>query len=115
MTTFDRVVPEPARDADIDEIQADIERTREHLGETVEALTAKLDVKSRAKDKAQDVKQAMVDRARLVRARGADVAAKAKVAATDDDGIVKPAVPGAAVVIGAVVALGVVLIWRRRR
>jgi uncharacterized protein DUF3618 len=30
------------------ELENDIERTREHLGETVDALAAKLDVKSRA-------------------------------------------------------------------
>jgi hypothetical protein len=33
-----------------DDLESDIERTREHLGETVDALTAKLDVKSRAQD-----------------------------------------------------------------
>jgi hypothetical protein len=33
-----------------DELERDIERTREHLGETVDALGAKLDVKSRAQD-----------------------------------------------------------------
>jgi uncharacterized protein YjbJ (UPF0337 family) len=34
----------------------DIERTRERLGETVEALTAKLDVPARARDKAVQLK-----------------------------------------------------------
>jgi hypothetical protein len=33
-----------------DDLERDIERTREHLGETVDALSAKLDVKSRAQD-----------------------------------------------------------------
>jgi hypothetical protein len=33
-----------------DELERDIERTREHLGETVDALGAKFDVKSRAQD-----------------------------------------------------------------
>lgn len=33
-----------------DDLERDIERTREHLGETVDALGAKLDVKSRAQD-----------------------------------------------------------------
>jgi hypothetical protein len=40
-------VPE---DADIDEIQADIERTREDLADTVDALSAKLDVKAHARE-----------------------------------------------------------------
>jgi flagellar capping protein FliD len=34
-----------------DELRAGIEQTREELGETIEALTAKLDVKSRAKNR----------------------------------------------------------------
>jgi len=33
-------------------LQQEIERTREHLGETVEALMAKVDVKARAQDEA---------------------------------------------------------------
>ena len=34
-----------------EEIQADIERTREQVGDTVEALAAKTDVKARAQEK----------------------------------------------------------------
>jgi septal ring factor EnvC (AmiA/AmiB activator) len=36
-------------------LQEEIERTREHLGETVEALVAKADVKARAQDKAREL------------------------------------------------------------
>jgi hypothetical protein len=36
---------EPSRDADIPEIQADIERTRSQLGDTVDALSANLNAK----------------------------------------------------------------------
>jgi septal ring factor EnvC (AmiA/AmiB activator) len=36
-------------------LQEEIERTREHLGETVEALAAKVDVKARAQDKARQL------------------------------------------------------------
>jgi hypothetical protein len=36
---------EPGRDADIREVQADIERTRGELGKTVDALSANLDAK----------------------------------------------------------------------
>ena len=39
----------------------DIERTRERLGDTVEALTAKLDVTARARDRAGQVKDRIVD------------------------------------------------------
>lgn len=44
--------PEPGPDAGVDDIQADIERTRKELGETVGALSDKLDVKERTKQKA---------------------------------------------------------------
>jgi ElaB/YqjD/DUF883 family membrane-anchored ribosome-binding protein len=40
-----------------DEIRADIEETREDLGDTVEALAAKTDVKGQAKAKVESVKQ----------------------------------------------------------
>ncbi len=41
----------PASDASIDEIQDDIEQTRRRLGETVDELSERLNVKSRAKQK----------------------------------------------------------------
>lgn len=37
-------------------IEADIERTREQVGDTVEALAAKTDVKARAHDRVEEVK-----------------------------------------------------------
>jgi hypothetical protein len=40
-----------------DEIRQDIERTREQLGETVEALAHKADVPARVKDKVHDPKE----------------------------------------------------------
>jgi ElaB/YqjD/DUF883 family membrane-anchored ribosome-binding protein len=40
-----------------EEIRADIEETREQLGETVEALAAKADVKGQAKAKVDDTKE----------------------------------------------------------
>lgn len=42
--------------AGTDEIVNDIERTREQLGETVDALAAKLDVKAQLKDTAEHAK-----------------------------------------------------------
>jgi Protein of unknown function (DUF3618) len=54
-----------------EEIEADIEQTREQLGDTVEALTGKANVKAQAKDKiaqaketAQDKKDDLTTRAR---------------------------------------------------
>jgi len=47
---------DPQQTKSPDEIRADIEHTREELGDTVEALGAKSDVKGRAQAKVEDVK-----------------------------------------------------------
>jgi hypothetical protein len=46
---------------DPEALAEDIERTRERLGDTVEALTAKLDVTARARDKAGQVKDRIAE------------------------------------------------------
>ena len=73
-----------------DEIEADIERQREELAATVSQLQSKLDVKTRARHKAADLR----DRA------------------TTESGRPRPEL-----VAGAVAALAVVglLVWRRTR
>jgi len=104
--------PEPGPDADIDEIQSDIAETRKELGETVEALSAKMDVKQRTKDKATETKEAIVDKAAVTKEAVVDKA-HAVQHATIDDGRAKVTVPVAiAVVVGAAA-----LVWfvRRRR
>ena len=68
-----------------DQIEADLTQTREHLAETVDALQHKLDVKSRASEKAAAVRR--------------------------DHG--REAAVGAAVAVAAIVAL--LVIRRRRR
>lgn len=97
MANADRLPPEPGPDAGIDELQADIERTRGQLGETVGALSDKLDVKGRAQDKAAETKDAVVHRAHVV-----TETAKAN-----------PVVPVGAVVV-VVAAAGLLWWWRRR-
>jgi Protein of unknown function (DUF3618) len=52
-----------------EDIQQEIERTREHLGETVDELAAKTDVKARARVKAAEVKARARDRAAEVSGR----------------------------------------------
>ncbi len=48
--------PEPDKRASVEEIESDIAHTRQQLGDTVEALTAKLDVKSQARRQLDDTK-----------------------------------------------------------
>jgi len=94
--------PEPGADADIDGIQADIEETRKELGETVEALTAKLDLTERAKQKAAETKETVIDKAQTLRR-----------AAAEDYPRAKQTLP---VVVLLLVGLTVgILLWRRRR
>jgi hypothetical protein len=72
-------------------IEADIERQREELADTVSALQERLDVKTRAKDKAAELK----DRA------------------TTDTGKPRPEV--AAVAAAAIVGVVGLVVWRLRR
>ena len=112
MSQPDPVRPEPGPEADIGEIQGDIEQTRKELGETVEALTAKMDVKQRTKDKAAETKEAVVEKAAETKDRVVDKAHAVQHAAIDD-GRAKVTVPVAAAVVVGVVAL--VWLIRRRR
>jgi len=73
-----------------EQIEADIARQREDLAATVSQLEAKLDVKTRARHKAAELK----DRA------------------TTDTGMPRPELLAAA---GAAVALVGLVVWRRRR
>jgi len=91
--------PEPGPDAGIEDIQADIERTRKELGDTVGALSDKLDVKQRAKDTAAETKERVIETTHSM----GRVATQPKVAA-----------PVAAALVVAAVAAAVV-IWRRHR
>ena len=50
-----RASAEPAAREDSTQLQRKIERTREQLGQTVEQLAARADIKGRARDKAADV------------------------------------------------------------
>lgn len=100
MTAPDPARPEPGPDAGIDDIQADIEQTRDELGDTVQALSNKLDVKERAKEKAVEAKDNVVDKADSLRHT-----------ATDNP---KRTVPVVAVVLIGALTVGIVL-WRRRR
>lgn len=101
---------------DIDKIQADIEQTRQELGETVDALTAKLDVKSRARARLDDTKQRAAGQVQLAQTRATDLTKNARSAATTSDG--KPTPTVLATVAGVVVTLvsaATLAIVRKRR
>ena len=95
------------------EIQQEIEQTRERLGQTVEELAAKADVKARAQARANEMKA-------KAQVKAAEVKTKAQAKATEVSGQLRqnPAVqrrwPVAAAAAGAVI-LGSVLVWRRRK
>jgi predicted component of type VI protein secretion system len=125
MTEADRSVPEPGPEAGIEDLQADIERTRSQLGQTVEALSDKLDVKAQAKQKAADTRDRLasktqqakgraVDTAQSLRSKAADVRSKVADAATDDQGSIRPAVPKAGIAVAVAVAIGIGVGMRRR-
>jgi len=84
-----------------EEIQREIEQTREHLGQTVEELAAKADVKTRAQAKVADVKA----RARV---RAAEVSGQVRRSQA-----VRRDWPLALVAAG-IMAMGAALAWRRR-
>jgi len=81
------------------EIQQEIDRTRERLGETVDELAARADLKARARAKAAEMKD-----------RAAEVSGRVR-----QSQAVQRRWPAAAVAAGALVAGAAVLIWRRRR
>ncbi len=118
----DEVMPagpngEPGADASFEEIQADIDKTRQELGQTVEALVAKADVKGRAKEKASDTKERITEKAAQTRDVVVEKATAAQSAAREaltDDAEVKSLLPVAAAIAAGIAVIGLV-VWRRRR
>ena len=102
--------PEPGPDADISDIEADIEQTRAELGETVEALTAKMDVKGRAQEKVDETKERARDKVDETKQRVVEKADAVRHTATDNP---QRTIPVAAIAALAALAVGI-LIWRRR-
>ena len=60
------------------ELEADIARTREDLADTVDQLTAKLDVKTRIRNRAAEAKDAATVQVRAARQQLVDVDGKAQ-------------------------------------
>lgn len=96
-----------------DQIQADIEQTREELGRTVEALSAKLDVKTRTSKRLGVAKEQVLHSADAARLKSVELGTRAKKATTDELGRPRPVVAIGAVAI--VVATVATVAWLRRR
>jgi cell division septum initiation protein DivIVA len=101
------------------EMQQEIERTRERLGETVDELAAKADVKARARAKSAEMKARTQAKATEMRASAQGKAAEMKDKATEMSGrvwrsqVVQRRWPVAAA--AGVVLVGSLLVWRRRK
>ena len=91
------------------EIQQEIERTRDHLGETVDELAARADVKARARARAAIIKDKAAEMSGQL--RPSQLASAGNRAQGD---LVRRRWPLAAAAVG-VVLVGSVLVWRRRR
>jgi hypothetical protein len=84
------------------ELEQEIERTREHLGDTIDELAGKADVKARARARAAEVK-----------ARAADVSGRVRQSKAVQSQVLQRRWP-IAVAAGVLIA-GSVIIRRRRR
>jgi len=88
----------------VEQLQHEVEETREQLAETVDALSAKLDVKSRARDKVAVTRQQALDRV-----------ARARAGATDERGRPTPVTLAVTAALCAVLAGTAVIVWRQHR
>jgi len=101
----------------IEEIEAEIEQTREALGATVDELSHRLDVKGRAHDKVLDVKAAAQEKAADVKTAVHDKTAVIGSQITDVGGRVKPIAQRRPVqaAVGGAVLIGIGTAVARRR
>jgi chromosome segregation ATPase len=123
---------------DLEQLRTEIEQTREHLGDTVDQLAAKADVKAQAQAKAADLTRRARDTAGQVRQQAADTASQAsqraaaaaatgqeQLQARTPEGVKQAASAGVAkarqyrtalaIAAGAVALSAVVVRWWRRR
>ncbi|MFD8572620.1 DUF3618 domain-containing protein [Streptomyces sp. NPDC059639] len=111
-----------------EELRERVERTRAELGDTVEALAAKADVKGRAKDRAAQVKDQATAKADALRAQTTDTVDAVRTKVSDiahqaQDKLTGP--PGAqgsrsvrdhrAALLVAVASTGALVLWLTRR
>jgi hypothetical protein len=98
---------------DAQQLREEIERTREHLGETVGQLAAKVDVKGRAQARAAELAGRVTRQARTVVAQGREQAAQAR--KQGPGAARKHRVPLSAAAAGVLLAAAAVIIWQRSK
>jgi MYXO-CTERM domain-containing protein len=102
-----------ASGSEAERLRAEIEATRAQLGDTVDALSAKLDVKGRVDEKRAEVTdtvKAKIDEGVATAKQGVG---RVQEVATDDQG--KPTTPAVGAAAGAGALLLLLLLLRRRR
>ena len=103
-TREEAATPTPAAD-DPEALRDQIEQTREDLGETVEALSAKADVKGQVREKVDERKAQLRDQQAQAQAKLNEVKGQAQENPT----------PFAAAAGGLLALLILIGLWRRRR
>ena len=92
------------------EIQQEIDRTRERLGETVDELAAKADVKARTRAKAAEMKAKAQGKAIEMKSKATQVSGQVR-----RSPVVQRRWPVAAAAAASIVLVGSLLAWRRRK
>jgi ElaB/YqjD/DUF883 family membrane-anchored ribosome-binding protein len=95
------------------EIRAEIDQTREELGDTVEALAEKTDVKAQAKAKVEDVKTQAKAKVEEVKAKAAEAAPESPQEGVQQAQTLVKQNPKPAAIAG--VALALFVLWRLLR
>jgi hypothetical protein len=75
-------VPRPVA-SDPESLREDIETTRQQLADTVEALSYKVDVKARVRDKTRELREQATDRAHRIREQAVSAAPHSREEALD--------------------------------
>lgn len=100
---------------DVDELRAEIVRTRADLGETAAALAAKTDVKARLGDTVHDVRERALHQAEHVAEQAGTVVGSMRAQAADvAHRTPRRAIPIALVVVAAGAAAVITVLIRRR-
>lgn len=107
--------PPSVKDMSEAELKEDIERRRERIGETAEALTDKFDVKKQTQSAVHDAKHRAAEKGEAIRTGSERAAYTAKDVATDDRGKPKPVVLVAAALIAAGLVTVIVVSRRKRK